>query len=461
MTKALEISTQNNSILVLDGLRAIACLSVIFFHFRWLSSENISAFPTKGPLAFVTAFFLFGNSGVILFFLLSGFLLFLPFAKALLIKDSQWPSLRRFYLRRVFRIIPAYYVALFLIIIFSHPEFLQFAQWHVIVQFLTFTMNYNLAQQINGVFWTLAVEFQFYLLLPLIVWLMSLVVRRGSVHWRFTKLVLCLFAMIGWGLATRYWALYLVDTPKLDWLLPHSVDVTLRLILYGDLGPPESGKYFEVFGLGMLLCAFYIYSRNTPQTITWQSIAQRLSPYVALVGLSILAFLTVWNLYFINVGAGPTLQPLFRTYEGILMNIWPLWRPFLIGLGFTLCMFALLHGPTWLKRPLEWNPLRWLGAISYSLYIWHMPLAYLFLGYSFIYIHSPHHLMQYVISLLWVLIVIIPFATTSYRHIERPGVRLGEAILRKLGKQQNQPSTAPAGNIALRKIQLVKITHTS
>lgn len=437
INNALGIKNQDNSILVLDGLRAIACLSVLFFHFRWLTSQNISRFPTAGPPAFATAFFLFGNSGVILFFLLSGFLLFLPFAKALLVEDCKWPSLRRFYLRRIFRIVPGYYISLMLLLLFFHPEFLHLSQWRMIVRFLTFSMNYNLAQQINGVFWTLAIEFQFYLLLPLIAWVMSLFVRRGAVHWRLAKLTLCLLVVIGWGLATRFWALYIVDTTRLDWLLNHSVGVTLRLVLYGDLGPTESGKYFEVFGLGMLLCAFYVYSRNFPQTPRWNSIVRIVSLFFGLVGLSGLAFLSVWNLYFINLGAGPTLQPIFYSYQNILFNIWPVWRPFLIGLAYALCMFTLLHGPKWLKHPFEALPLRWLGTISYSLYIWHMPLALLFFGYFFS--HNRIHIVEYILVLLWVLLVTLPFSMLFYRYIERSGIRLGESILHKIEKQKKKP----------------------
>jgi peptidoglycan/LPS O-acetylase OafA/YrhL len=433
------LGINNNSIFALDGLRAIACLSVLFFHFRWLSSQNISVFPTKGPLAYVTAFFLFGNAGVILFFLLSGFLLFLPFAKALMFEESKWPSVRRFYLRRIFRILPAYYFSLILIVLFTHPEFLHLAQWRVILKFLTFLMNYGPAQQINGVFWTLAVEFQFYLLLPLIVWIMSLFVRHGSVHWRFIKLILCLLAMIGWGLVTRYWALRIVDTTRLDWLLPHSVGVTLRLFLYGDPGYLESGKYFEVFGLGMLVCAFYVYSRNVPQAMRWNRITQLSSPFIGFIGLSSLAFLAIWNLYSINVGADSTLQYLSYAY-GRWMNIWLIGRPFFIGLAYALCMFALLHGPKWLRNPFEWNPLRWLGATSYSLYIWHMPLAFLFLGYSFPYLQHRSIAIQSIVSLLWVLVVIIPFSVMVYRYVERSGIRLGESILRRIEKQKRTPN---------------------
>lgn len=434
INNALDV--KDNSIFVLDGLRAIACLSVLFFHFRWISSEYIQAFPTQGPLAYVTAFFLFGNAGVILFFLLSGFLLFLPFAKALLFEDTKWPSVRRFYVRRVFRILPVYYLSLILFILFVHPEFLRLAQWSAILKFFTFLMNYNLAQQINGVFWTLAIEFQFYLLLPLIVWIMCLVVRRGPIEWRFTKLIICLLVMIGYGLAIRYWALRIVDTTRLDWLIPHSVDVKLRLFLYGDPGHVESGKYFEVFGLGMLLCAFYVYSRNIPQSIQWKRVTQFLSPFIGFIGLSSLAVLAVWNLYSIHVGASSTLEYLSRF--DWLMNLWLIGRPFFIGFAYALCMFALLHGPRWLKNPFEWTPLRWLGAISYSLYIWHMPLAWLYIGYSFQYLQGRSILVKSIISLLWVLVVIIPFAAMMYRYVEKPGINLGVVILRKFERQKGK-----------------------
>ena len=279
----------------------------------------------------------------------------------------------------------------------------------VILNFLLFRMNYGYAQQINGVFWTLVVEFQFYLLLPLIAWIISLVVRRGSVRWRLTKLTLCLLAMISWGAITRYWALNIVDTTRLDWLIPRSIEVTLRDFLYGNPAYDASGRYFEVFGIGMLLCMFYVYSRNVPHTARWNRIIQHLSLIFAFLGLSSSVFLAIWNLYSLNVGAGPTLQYIFHSYESFWANTWPAFHPFLSGVSYGLCIFALLHGPAWIKRPFEVSPLRWIGAISYSLYMWHLPLAYLFLGYSFSFMHGRSIIVQYTISSLWVLIVVFPF----------------------------------------------------
>ena len=167
-----------------------------------------------GILAYLAASFAYsGYSGVILFFILSGFLLFLPYAKALLF-DSPWPSFRRFYLRRIFRILPGYYVALFFMALFFHSQFLRYRHWHDLWLFLTFRMDFQLSGKLNGTFWTLAIEFQFYLLLPLIAWLFSLLVCRGTAGWRMLKLTFCLLLMTAWGLLTRFWGLYIADVPQ-------------------------------------------------------------------------------------------------------------------------------------------------------------------------------------------------------------------------------------------------------
>src|SRR5205814_7113610 len=113
-TNSLEGSQPKKQIPVLDGARAIACLSVLVYHISirsgksgiWGPVHTIHDIP--GMFAFfVSSFAYYGESGVILFFLLSSFLLFLPYAKALLF-EAPWPSLRRFYLRRIFRILPGY-----------------------------------------------------------------------------------------------------------------------------------------------------------------------------------------------------------------------------------------------------------------------------------------------------------------------------------------------------------------
>src|SRR5712692_9378161 len=114
-------SGKKNSITVLDGVRGVAVLMVIVFHVNRVTGDNLwnqAEYPLASSIS--TA----GGIGVTLFFVLSGFLLFMPFAKALLYK-TDWPLARVFYMRRVLRIIPAYYASLFLIILFEYPEYLH------------------------------------------------------------------------------------------------------------------------------------------------------------------------------------------------------------------------------------------------------------------------------------------------------------------------------------------------
>src|SRR5260221_4346248 len=139
---------------------------VMVFHIDRMTGDNLWSRVTY-PLA--TSISTAGGTGVTLFFVLSGFLPVMPFAKALLYK-TRWPLARVFYLRRALRIIPAYYVSLFLIILFSQPEYLHRDHLKDLFLFATLFMDSTRTtfRQINGPFWTLATKWQIYMLLPLI-----------------------------------------------------------------------------------------------------------------------------------------------------------------------------------------------------------------------------------------------------------------------------------------------------
>jgi peptidoglycan/LPS O-acetylase OafA/YrhL len=422
---------QKNAIPVLDGLRAIACLSVIMVHMNQLSNEyGIWKFFLDGNGAYMSAASLFGESGVILFFLLSGFLLFLPYAKSLLF-DSDWPSLRRFYIRRTFRIIPGYYVALCLLTLFLNPQYLQQEHWHDLWLFLTFHMDFPPTfQKLNGPFWTLAIEFRFYMVLPLLAWLMALVVRRGSMPWRLTKLTFCLLIMLAWGLGTLYWGLFLFNKLPLDTVFPHSVSEVLTSYIFFD----QKGKYFEVFAVGMLLSMFYVYRQHIPARRRGERRLDLANPLLFTLGLGILAFLTLWRYY-----NGKTLH-FFDPSMSFWLDYKYLFYPIGHAICYGLCMHALLHGPTWLKRPFEWAPLRWIGLISFSLYMWHYPFmthfvwfflsTYQKLGWS--------QLAQGCVFWFWMLITVFPTSIVLYRFVEMPGIHLGERICRRWEKRKQQ-----------------------
>ncbi|GHO53448.1 acyltransferase [Ktedonobacter robiniae] len=428
VTNSLEISKSKNQILALDGVRAIACLSVITYHINHLSDfSNIwRPYDTLGGI--LASIFYLGESGVILFFLLSGFLLFLPFAKVLLFENSSWPSISRFYLRRIFRIVPAYYLALSLMILFFHPGLLHHSSWQEVLRLLTFRMEFSDSQQINGVFWTLAVEFQFYLLLPIICWILALLIRRGCTNWRMLKLIGCLLAIMVWGVFTRYY--YSVYLPGVSGAYLKGIMLKLKPFIYG-----EEGKYFEVFAVGMLLSVLYVYTQNTQLTENWQANIRRFSWVAFTAGLLLLPVVSMYHFYHVR-NLDFSYANIFNVSDSAIHSLektWIMWEALLYAVSYGLCIAALLFGSRKLQYPFEIPILRWVGLISFSLYMWHLPFIFIFLHYVLPSLNSQGigHAITYLAFYIWALFVIVPISLAFYRWIEMPGIRVGELIVRR------------------------------
>ena len=110
------------TIAALDGVRALAFLLVFELHI------NHSGVWGDGNNPFISAIFSLGGTGVTLFFVLSGFLLFLPYTRALLF-EKDWPQSKIYYIRRILRIFPGYFFSLFILVMFSKPYFIQPHNW--------------------------------------------------------------------------------------------------------------------------------------------------------------------------------------------------------------------------------------------------------------------------------------------------------------------------------------------
>ena len=414
-----EDSLKKNSIAVLDGVRAFACLIVIMYHLSLVPHDfHIWDLRVVVP-PLVASFLYFGKYGVTLFFVLSGFLLFMPFAKALLFEQT-WPSSKRFYLRRVFRIIPAYYLTLILLVLFFDSKYLEPQHWKELGLFFVFLMDSAHAtyKQLNAPFWTLATEWQFYMLLPLFVLGMRLLVWRVKPRYRLAATLACVLTLIAWGLFSRYMGNYLVyEHPTATWLVPRSV---LNVILFFTFG--VSGKYLEDFGVGMLLSLCFVYAQHPSTLPRLRTLLQKLSPLCLGIGLAGLLIMILWN------------------YNGQFSNSWPLFnQPLLVAnyylfseigyaLSFGLCMLALLFGVTLFTGPFIWFPARWLGMISYSLYMWHFPLLILLMKRGQPILKQLPLALNYGAYWLWVLLVIIPFCFLFYKFVEQPGMKLGERL---------------------------------
>jgi peptidoglycan/LPS O-acetylase OafA/YrhL len=182
----------------LDHLRAFAITFVFVFHYGHL-------FPSP---QWITAIGKFGWTGVDLFFVLSGYLissqLFATIAKGKNI------SLKEFFLKRFFRIVPDY--LLIVAIYFCIPAARERGTPAPLWKFLTFTQNLGLNLPTQGAFshaWSLCIEEQFYLLLPLI--LVALVyfkaIKKGFL------LLIVLFIL---GLAVRWYTYTYIVAPVLE-----------------------------------------------------------------------------------------------------------------------------------------------------------------------------------------------------------------------------------------------------
>jgi peptidoglycan/LPS O-acetylase OafA/YrhL len=415
LINSLEDTKPKNSIAALDGVRAIACLIVLTFHLGLITRDTHLWSPTNpNPLA--TSIILSGASGVTLFFVLSGFLLFLPYAKAILF-DASWPSTRSFYLRRAFRIIPGYYSALFLLILFTQPQYLHPDHVKNLTLFLLFFMDSTRGtfHQINGPFWTLAVEWQYYLLLPFLASGIGFIARHGSLRRRLWTVMLCLAGVIAWGLFSRCWGLYLTAHPTQTYLVPRS---TMDVVLFFTYG--TTGKYLEDFAVGMLISVCYVLSQHVSGS-KYAAYMRRLSPWLWGSGILLLVFMAMWHMNQWYFHSWPFLDGIFPFYDSL--------SEIALSLGFGLCVTAILFGPTALKRPFEWSPLRWLGLISYSLYMWHLPLLIVFMVHAGYQVPAWNPFLVYCLYWLWIVLVIIPFTYLSYIWIEKPWMKLGNTLL--------------------------------
>ena len=171
----------------LDGLRAVSILLVLTWH------SNVAALKL-----------LHGQAGVTVFFVISGFII-----TTLLLREESnngRASLRSFYIRRVFRIFPLYYLAL---LVFSLAVFAGFADdagdyGLRLVHFLTYTNEFAT----DGTFghsWSLAIEEKFYFIWPLLAFATPALMR--SRVWVGTGLLVVTFA-IGLFLPDGYFGIY-------------------------------------------------------------------------------------------------------------------------------------------------------------------------------------------------------------------------------------------------------------
>jgi len=360
----------------LDGLRAIAALLVVVFHVSQASGVN-SPDALVGP---VTS--RFGNYGVAIFFVLSGFLMWRPFVRAHLEGRPPTTSLADYTKRRLLRIVPAYWLALFfLLVVVRGPGSTSLGD---AVRYATFTQIYKQGDVLSGlsVAWTLCIEVSFYVLVPILAALLvALVPRTRPLKERLVAhaalpLVLALVSM-----AFRWWALR--DFTKGFFWLP---------------------SYLDWFAAGMILAVAHSYdgvARRQPALV--RTLASM--PWLCwVVGIAFF-----WLTTTLPMGLPSRNQYMLRfacfAVSGLLLLL-----PLVLGDQSRGVLRATLSG----------QPLHWLGEISYGIYLWHTVWIEVLRGY----VRDGSYPSGFWPLLAGTLVLTIIVAHLSYRFLERPVLAL-------------------------------------
>ncbi len=281
----LKLKRTTNSAFFLpqiDGLRFLAIALVVLIHINvfYLAKNPYVLNGSLNQYPLLYTFLYNGFKGVELFFVISGFILAMPFARHYLAKEQK-VSLKAYFLRRLTRLEPPYMSAMLLIfaLLILMGKYTPVQLFPGLLASLTYTHNFfNNLPWLNGVTWSLEIEIQFYILVPLLARIFSLKtkVRRAAllalivlipvVQTFFDPGVRTIynylqFFMVGFLLADLYLSGFKLRTPKLiNFFLGVAA---LVVIIFLDFSDPYLGVVFKeplfykiIFPLTMLL--FYI-----------------------------------------------------------------------------------------------------------------------------------------------------------------------------------------------------------
>lgn len=362
-----------NKLYGLDHLRALAIILVFFFHYFIVSGGQPEWLPDIAS---------FGWTGVDLFFVLSGFLISSQLLEQ--IKQGEQVSFRQFFLKRFFRIIPAFLVTVG--IYFCFPFFREKEALPPIWKFLTFTQNLGLNIKDFGTFshcWSLCVEEHFYLFLPIIlIGILKLNLFSKS-YW----LLIVLFIA---GFAIRIYSFNHLYLPKLN-------DENSWLYWYKYIYYPT---YNRLDGLlvGVCIAALYVFLPNQ---------CSRISRYGNLLFVIGLAIMT--GAYFLCEDQ--------QTFNASIFGF------SVIAIGFGFMVLSAISPASFLYK---WHSksTTFLATLSYAIYLTHKGV-----------IHTTHLLLKGFkidsnIMLGICILTCIGFAYLLHLTIEKPFMKLRDKIIK-------------------------------
>lgn len=371
-----------------DGLRAIACLLVVWHHTaQKLNPEGVS--PIVQALHFLG---MRGEVGVSLFFVLSGCLLSLPFWRAF-VEKREFPSIKRYAANRAARIAPAFWLNLIVCNILAVWLFNLEFSWQKLTTAFLFINSYHYStffpNELNGPLWSIGLEVSCYLLLPLVLFLIFKTARTT--------------AQAITGVAASIVILQILNPFIVQVFM---TDDKLKGWQFGMDGGAKQwlpywnvGSFFTQFLLGSL-AALVIVVLNRKQKGP-----NRLFDLVFVVA-SLGAIMLV--LHRLNPGAPDSItqQPYVSPYFALLMA------------AALVCASQSVY----VARLLDNKLFAWLAKLSFGIYLWHMVvievLARQFVP-EFVY-GGVTDVGQWVGLSSVVLVVSVAIAAASWKWLEAP-----------------------------------------
>lgn len=324
----------------LDGLRAVAVLLVLLGHFALDQS-------------------VVGHVGVRIFFVLSGYLITGILLQARDARDAgQGQPLRHFYVRRMLRLWPAYYLLLGIALIGNVGDIRAVAPWHLAqMSNILFALRNAFVPPVTAHWWSLAVEEQYYLVWPLVVMLLP----RG-------------------------------------WLVP-AIGVAIAMANAGR-------AFIPMDDIAYLTLPFMSFDALAAGALV--AVAERRAPLGSpLPGWLLPATLALGAVTIIVLLAPLPLGLNYHLSEALT-------APLFAGL---VALAAAGRTPAWLGRVLAWPPLLYVGRISYGVYLYHLfiLLAMWKLDETAAFL-ARHRMVMFLIGSAATIIV----ASASWYMIEKP-----------------------------------------
>jgi peptidoglycan/LPS O-acetylase OafA/YrhL len=380
----------------LDGLRGIAIMLVLVWHFTGMLVD-----PSQGDIQYLAwRFLIFGQSGVDLFFVLSGFLII-----GILV-DNRGSSdyFRTFYARRMLRILPPYLILVtgfWLCVVVSGDRLTYYFDRQLpLWSLLTFTQNWvmvslnRLGSMSIGGTWSLAIEEQFYLFAPAFILLLP---RR-----------LLPKTLIAIGAAS------IVARSVCFYLYPENIYA------------PYVGTVFRLDGL----CAGGLIAIAHRNAAVWAAIVARSTILLGVV-CTLLAMIPFYT-WFLRSSISLL----------VLYNFGHAYLALLYGASLTsILIWSGSSATAWLRS----TTLTGVGITSYSLYLFHPS----FKGLFFVLAHRGETLQTPLdaVLLTGAFISTFGFCAALYRYVELPAQKLGKRFRYEKWAGPDQNAIGPAATI--------------